>query len=519
MKHSLSALLAATVVLTLSACGGGGGSAPPVVEPPVPVQATGPAWASFGGDVQHTAVSAVATQDLDRIVWTAPVDLAPQYERTGELHAHYGSPLITDHDTVVLPVKTGAVSGFRIEGRSGSTGALLWSQDSGYLVPPHGWMPSYNATMTPAGRIVAPAAGGRLLVRESADVNAGTDFVAFMGAAAYAQNPASFNGTVFVDTPITSDAQGNLYFGFAVTGPNPANLSGGIARIGADGSGTWVAASAASGDAAMTKATMNSAPALSLDGRTVYVSVNAPVVPGVVQAGYLLALDSTTLATKAKVALKDPLNGANARVSDDGTASPTVTTNRDVFFGVLENQFGSHDARGWLLHFNSGLTTSFAPGSFGWDITPSVVPASMVPSYTGSSGQLLALKYNDYNGIGAGTGRNRLAIVDPGATQPDTITGVPVMKEVLTILGPTPDGATGGVREWCINTMAVDPFTRSILANNEDGILYRWDLASNTLSQRVRLNAGLGEAYTPTAVGPDGLVYAVSNATLYVVGR
>jgi hypothetical protein len=37
------------------------------------------------------------------------------------------------------------------------------------------------------------------------------------------------------------------------------------------------------------------------------------------------------------------------------------------------------------------------------------------------------------------------------------------------------------------------------------------------LSQQLRLTDGLGEAYTPTAVGADGSVYAISNATLFVV--
>ena len=57
----------------------------------------------------------------------------------------------------------------------------------------------------------------------------------------------------------------------------------------------------------------------------------------------------------------------------------------DVFFGVLENPRGSNHYRGWLLHFSRDLTQSHAPGAFGWDITPSVVPRSMVPSYSGAS--------------------------------------------------------------------------------------------------------------------------------------
>lgn len=143
----------------------------------------------------------------------------------------------------------------------------------------------------------------------------------------------------------------------------------------------------------------------------------------------------------------------------------------------------------------------------------------MVTSYSGSSTYLLALKYNNYNGVGTGDGLNKLAVLDPKATQADfIISSVTVMREVLTILGPTLDaGSTTARREWCINTMAADPARKSMLANNEDGILYRWDLTNNTLSQSIQLTSGLGQAYTPTAVGADGAVYAISNATLFSV--
>ena len=71
--------------------------------------------------------------------------------------------------------------------------------------------------------------------------------------------------------------------------------------------------------------------------------------------------------------------------------------------------------------------------------------------------------------------------------------------------------------EWCINTAVVDPATDSILAGSEDGKLYRWNLASNTFTQVLKLTNGVGEAYTPTAVGPDGTVYAINNATIFAV--
>ena len=83
---------------------------------------------------------------------------------------------------------------------------------------------------------------------------------------------------------------------------------------------------------------MNCAPALSKDGATLYIAVNTAVSGGT-QTGYLLALDSTTLATKAKVELMDPNLGAPAWVSDDGTASPVVGPDGRVFYGVLEAQY------------------------------------------------------------------------------------------------------------------------------------------------------------------------------------
>ena len=75
------------------------------------------------------------------------------------------------------------------------------------------------------------------------------------------------------------------------------------------------------------------------------------------------------------------------------------------------------------------------------------------------------------------------------------------------------------MREWCVNTTAVDPATSSVLVNSEDGRLYRWHLPSNPLTQNVRFNNGYAESYTPTALGPDGKVYAINNATLFAVGQ
>ena len=79
------------------------------------------------------------------------------------------------------------------------------------------------------------------------------------------------------------------------------------------------------------------------------------------------------------------LSGSDALVVSDGTSSPTLGPDGDVYFGVLENPLFSNRFRGWLLHYDSTLAQTKTPGGFGWDDTASVVPAKLVPTYSGSS--------------------------------------------------------------------------------------------------------------------------------------
>jgi hypothetical protein len=518
-KFFRSLLLVTMLATTLAACGGGGDSAgtpPPVITPPGP-PVNGPAWTEFGGNAQHTAIAAVASQPLGRILWQTPVDLAPQYGGGGSyLLTHYGSPVISARNTVLVPVKTTTNGSFRFEARNGSNGALLWSADSDYIVPSHNWFPSFNLTLTPNGRVYAPGAGGKLYFRDNVDLAAGTVQTAvFYGANIYAAATAQLDAAITINTPVTVDATGNVFFGFAARVPNAANLSSGIARLAADGSGTWIAASAAANDVNVDRVAMNSAPALSRDGAVVYVA--ASTANG---QGYLLGLSSTTLAPLTRVALIDPATGTPAFISSDATSSPTVGPDGDIYFGVLEAVRPAHNYRGWLLHFDATLSQTKIPGAFGWDDTASIVPVAAVPSYAGASTYLISTKYNNYAGAGTGDGLNRMAVLDPSRSQTDPISGIPTMAEVLTVLSPTPDPAhAGAVKEWCVNTAVVDPLTRSILVNNEDGKMYRWDLVTNQLSEQIRFTNGLGESYTPTAIGPDGVVYAINNAVLFAVGR
>lgn len=493
---------------------------------PAPGGAASPArlgWPGFGRTPQHDARASTRSQPLDRIRWQTPVDLQPQYSGSSLL-VHYGSPLVTQRGTIVLPVKTGTTDGFRFEGRHPSSGALLWSQTTSYVLPPYNWMPSVGATLTPSNQLAFPESGGRITLRADPDAASSTSStLVFYGQANYLANPAAYDASIVIHTPITSDAQGNLYFGFLALGATPLGLTNGIARISAGGTGSWTPVTTAAADGSMVKVTYNCAPAVSRDGASVYLTVNNILAPSF-GSGYLLRLDGQTLSLQSKVHLQDAQFPANEAVlPDDGTSSPCIGPDGDVYIGVLENPFFSNHIRGWMLHFDATLATTKLPGAFGWDNTPSIVPVSAVPSYGGGSPYLLLTKYNHYAGTG-GDGVNKVAVLDPFTPMADPVTGIPVMDEVLLKAGPTPDlGLIGtypnAVREWCINTAAVDPLGKCALVNNEDGKLYRWDFVTDTLSEVMTLTAGIGEAYTPTVLGLDGTVYAINDATLFAVGR
>ena len=425
---------------------------------------------------------------------------------------------------MIVPVKTGATGGFQVSGLRASDGLQLWTVASDYVVPTHSWFPEFGPTLTPRDATLAiPAAGGTVLVRNFPDSPSGTTTrMAFYGIGNYNTNPAAFNSAIQICTPISSDRLGNIFFGFVSTGASlpgyPTGIPSGLARISSRGVGTFVSAAAMSdGGSSMVKVVYNNAPGFSIDGNSLYVAVDNAAIGGYGN-GYLCQLDSTTLVKQSSVLLMDPRPGrGNALITDDGSGTPTIGPDGDVYFGVLEANLGSNHYRGFLLHYSSDLATTKLASAFGWDDTASIVPASSVPSYSGTSTYLLLTKYNNYVD-GGGDGVNKVAIVDPNNSMTDPISGATVMATVITATGPTPDPShpiPGAVREWCINSAAIDPVQKCALVNNEDGHLYRWDFTTNTLSPAFPMASATGEAYTPTVMGPDGAVYAINNATLF----
>ena len=488
------------------------------------------AQSTFGGDAQHTANYSAQAQSLNTVHWTTAIDL----NNTGG-YAHYGAPLITPANTIFVPVKTGATGGFEVNVFHAATGSAMYSLSTDYVQPSHNWILPYQpvlATNSVETRLYYPGAGGTVYYINNVDSTSHggpVQQVFYTSLANYQANASGFNSTVFINTPITADNSGNVFFGFRVDGTAPAPLStsqSGFARIDPTGHTTYVLAGTAASDSNIGRDTHNCAPALSNDQSTVYVAVKSSSTESY---GYLLGLDATTLATKYKVFLHDPRNNNanNATILDDSTASPMVGPDGDVYFGIYGNP--ANGSRGFMLHFSADLTIEKPAGGFGWDNTVAVVPVSMVPSYTGASSYLLFSKYNNYANAGndSADGINRAALLDPSATEVDahaSSNGMLIMREVLTVIGPTADkenvsaSLPYAVREWCINTAAVNPATGSVYFPSEDGHIYGWNLASNSLSQFVQLNAGIGLPYVPTIIGPDGQVYTLNGGTLSAIG-
>jgi hypothetical protein len=533
-------------------------------------------WQGLAANPQHTGdyVSAVSQTGVNlypaqpnyTIRWDNALDVDPQYNAQNQLLATYGSPLVTLGGEALLPVKLSATGddpsgvNYYIEARNPTTDSLDWSTSTDYVGPPEPagtWTPSFGpalAVIPNVGeRLYFPGPGGTVYFIDNPDNTNGTitGQFAFYGMASYLINQVALNGEVYINTPITADSQGNIYFGYFVTVPgNPLALKSGIARIAPNGTGTYVFAGQAANDSVnITKAATNVAPALSPNGQNVYAVVDNVGNPNnnggnsnLGTISYLVELNSTTLAPIKQVLLKDPSAPTKtAIVDEDSTASPVVGPDGDVYFGVYGSSPTSHDGRGWLLHYSASLAAK-TPGSFGWDETPTIVPSQYVTGYSGTSTYLIFSQYNDYLNVGSGKGNNQIALLDPGATQADPIDGkTTVMKQIALAASPT-TAAHGGLTEWSTNSAAFDPgFNNgttnnllsgnpSIFVTNEDGLMFRWDLTlavqdtgskispNPSFTQGIVLNSGVVQAYTPTLIGNDGTVYAVSNATVFAVG-
>ena len=130
-----------------------------------------------------------------------------------------------------------------------------------------------------------------------------------------------------------------------------------------------MAAQRLAGDANMQKVVYNCAPAICADGTKVYIAVNHSSF----SSGYLCMAEAENLSPQKSILLAGPASRTGAAtLPDDGTASPTIGPDGDVYYGVLEGNFPSNHARGWMLHFDSAADDGQDPrgvrlGRFGVD--------------------------------------------------------------------------------------------------------------------------------------------------------
>jgi hypothetical protein len=219
------------------------------------------------------------------------------------------------------------------------------------------------------------------------------------------------------------------------------------------------------------------------------------------------------------------------RVRDIMSSSPTVLPDGSVLYGAWTRY---DTIRGHLFKFSA--TGAFqAAIDFGYDSTPAV--------YRAPNGSVhIILKENHYDGE-FGTYCNpgsdhvsQVVCANTGVAQgPFYITQVNANLQVEWRFQNTntdtcslqPDGTLSCVNdtpqgfEWCVNAPAVDG-NGTVYANSEDGFLYSIPQGHHgtftQFQQRVFMGVALGNAYTPSSISRNGVVFTSDNGSLFAIG-
>lgn len=507
-------------------------------------------WFCYGGNAQHSGIFNGTTQSAALIKWQTPIDDDPAIYGT-VVYAHFAAPTVSPTNTVVYALRRTVGSNYdnwSVIGKAAATGKTVWQVNTDFsaveLVQANtGWtsvfpMTLFQSTSSTARGMACAAAGGTVMVRKSADLASSTTsrLVFYTTVSDYNTNASKY-APIKIDTPITADASGNLFFGYQVTGSIPSSLSalgtGGIAEINANtGKAIYKSVTSMGINQNLNRPAINAAPALTTDGKYIYVGL----CDGGNNTPYLAKLATKDLSTSESVRLLDPYaTGQDVILLDSSTASPMIGPDGNVFYGVFRNGWAG-ESHGWMLQYNQNLSgtdasgKAYPVGAFGWDDTAVIVPSTIVPTYNGKAKYLILTKYNNYgdwySSDPAANGTNKVAILDPTSNSlsrdrmsPAPV-GIPVMNEIITVQGVTKNPNTNlpGVCEWCINSAAIDVARKSAIVNSEDGHMYRWSFVSNSLVENIPLEEPTSEAYTMTAIGPDGTMYVINDCELFAIG-
>jgi hypothetical protein len=220
----------------------------------------------------------------------------------------------------------------------------------------------------------------------------------------------------------------------------------------------------------------------------------------------------------------------SSAIPDQGSSSPTVLPDGSVVFGVVSNY---NTGRGHLLHFDAqGIYLN--EFDFGWDSTPAV--------YSHQDGTFsLVIKDNHYPVPFYCDGNPGCQNVPPVyyISQVNPSKADPLFPQKMltewsfrsTNTQSCERNADGSISctsdhpngfEWCINMPAVD-MNGTVYVTSEDGNIYAIPQGNSGVFTTARgnlfLNLAVGAAYTPLAIGPDGIFYAQNNGHLFVVGN
>ncbi len=228
--------------------------------------------------------------------------------RSGDF-AHYGAPVITQGNTVFVSFRT-AADLFQVNAFDGATGTQKYTLSTDYRLPNHDWIPMYNPCITTGafgtrvyypGR-AAPSITSTILIRfrtEPPSSRFSTPRSLVTRGTQPRITPPSISILLL---PRTAREMSISVFAFKA----PLRLRSVQPRavllaIDPKGVGTYVLTGAAANDTTINRTSHNSALALSNDEGTVYV-VAKNNNSG---EGYLLALNSTTLATQHRIFATD----------------------------------------------------------------------------------------------------------------------------------------------------------------------------------------------------------------------
>ena len=202
----------------------------------------------------------------------------------------------------------------------------------------------------------------------------------YTSLANYLADAAAYNSTIFINTPVTADSKGNVFFRFAGPGTTPLRFTSSAKRlcpVDSNGNGTYVLAGTAANNPSVDSHAVQLP--LSVATKARFTSWRSPTRQDTV----VRALDSTTLAMTHRVFLRDPRNKATARQFPTSARPPPPSLL--IMMSILGSSAIRPMVHGDFSCASAVISRSKNPlAGFGWDYTAAIVPASMVPSYQGT---------------------------------------------------------------------------------------------------------------------------------------